>query len=86
MRITLTSGAGFSAATDNQLRQYARLSATPDHKNIVGLLFDEVHIKFLTKILAIWLVLWTWGMSIMTFYGTLIQRQIVIVACLWPSQ
>ncbi|XP_065883726.1 uncharacterized protein [Dysidea avara] len=40
-----TTGAGFSAATDNQLREYARLSATPNHKNNVGLLFDEMHIK-----------------------------------------
>ena len=40
-----TTGTGFSAATDNQLRQHARLNTTPDHKNIVGLLFDEMHIK-----------------------------------------
>ena len=37
--------AGFSDATDDQLREYARLSDTPNHKNLVGLLFDEMHIK-----------------------------------------
>jgi len=37
-----TTGAGFSTAADNQLREYARLN---DHKNIIGLLFDEMHIK-----------------------------------------
>jgi len=37
--------AGFSDATDDQLREYARLNGTPNHKNLAGLLLDEMHIK-----------------------------------------
>ena len=40
-----TTGSGFTAATDNQLRDYARLDVIPNRKNLVGLLFDEMHIK-----------------------------------------
>jgi len=37
--------AGFSDATDDQLREYARLDNIPNHKNLVGLSLDEMHIK-----------------------------------------
>lgn len=40
-----TTGAGFSAATDDQLKQYAKLGETPNCRSLVGLLFDEMHIK-----------------------------------------
>lgn len=37
--------AGFSVATDDQLRECVKLSETPNRKSLVGLLFDEMHIK-----------------------------------------
>ena len=40
-----STGAGFSDATDSQLKEYAKLDESPNHKNLVGLLFDEIHIK-----------------------------------------
>ena len=46
------SGAGFSTATDEQLREYVNPGETLSHKSSVGLLFDEMHIRrdwFLTK-------------------------------------
>ena len=39
------SGAGFSTATDEQLREYVNPGETLSHKSLVGLLFDEMHIK-----------------------------------------
>ena len=83
-----TTGAGFSAATDNQLRQHARLSATPDYKNIVGLLFDEMHIKeglFFNKNTDKLIDFVDFEMLIMTSCITQIQRRIVRAACLWLS-
>ena len=40
-----STGAGFSDATDSQLKEHAKLGESPNHKNLVGLLFDEIHIK-----------------------------------------
>ena len=40
-----STGAGFSDATDHQLKEHAKLDESPNHKNLVGLLFDEIHIK-----------------------------------------
>jgi len=40
-----STGAGFSDATDCQLKEHAKLDESPNHKNLVGLLFDEIHIK-----------------------------------------
>ena len=39
------SDAGFSTATDEQLREYVNPGETLSHKSLVGLLFDEMHIK-----------------------------------------
>ena len=36
---------GFSDATDSQLKEHAKLAESPNHKTLVGLLFDEIHIK-----------------------------------------
>jgi len=38
-----STGAGFSDATDCQ--EHAKLDESPNHNNLVGLLFDEIHIK-----------------------------------------
>ena len=40
-----STGAGFSDATDHQLKEHAKLDKSPNHKNLVGLLCDEIHIK-----------------------------------------
>ena len=39
------SGAGFSTATDEQMREYVNPGETLSHKSLVGLLFNEMHIK-----------------------------------------
>ena len=43
--IRMYNGSGLSAAMDNQSRDSARLDVTPNRKNSVGLLFDEMHVK-----------------------------------------
>ena len=35
----------FSDATDRELKEHAKLNESLNHKNFVGLVFDEMHIK-----------------------------------------
>ena len=43
------SGAGFSTATDEQLREYVNPGETLSRKSLVGLLFGEMHVKVVVK-------------------------------------